>query len=186
MKRLAALLACLTLLAAAQTAAAADMKSPDGAVVMTIAGNIAIANRGAFDPKRDGFLKYHERKFDKAAAFDRAMLEALGTHSATIQFDGWGAAPITFSGPRLKDVLAAVGWTGRQITTLALDGFGTKISRADIDAFDWIQATRTNGKPLGIGQRGPLWLVFDPPGDRAATTEEEGRWPWAIFFIQAE
>ena len=75
---------------------------------------------------------------------------------------------------------------GKQITTLALDGFGTKIAKADLDAEDWILATNGNGRPFGIGQRGPLWLVFDPPGDRPATQEEEGKWPWAIFFIHAE
>jgi hypothetical protein len=31
-----------------------------------------------------------------------------------------------------------------------------------------------------------LWLVFDPPGDRPATTEEEGKWPWAIFLIEVQ
>ncbi len=34
-----------------------------------------------------------------------------------------------------------------------------------------------------IGGRGPLWLVFDPPGSRPATDEEESMWPWSLFFI---
>ena len=33
-------------------------------------------------------------------------------------------------------------------------------------AHDWVLATRTDGRALGIGERGPLWLVFDPLGER--------------------
>jgi hypothetical protein len=62
----------------------------------------------------------------------------------------------------------------------------TAISKPQIDAHNWILATRGNGKPFGIGQWGPLWQVFDPPGDRPATTEEEGKWPWAIFLIEVQ
>lgn len=167
-------------------AQAADMKPPAGAVVLTIGGEIANTNRPPFDEKRDSFLKFHERKFARAMQFDRAMLDGLGTHEISITFPGWGGGPVKFKGPRLSDVLKAAGWQGKQITTLALDGFGTKIAKADIDAHDWVLATATNGSPLGIGQRGPLWLVFDPPGDRPATKDEEGKWPWAIFFIHAE
>ena len=165
--------------------AAADLDRAKGAVVLTITGNIEHTNRGAFVKKRDSFIGYHERTFTKAAEFDRAMLDALGSHRAYIEFDGW-AEPVTFQGPRLADVLKAVGWKGAKITTLALDGFGTAIKKADIDAKNWILATRGNGRAFGIGQRGPLWLVFDPPGDRPATADEEGKWPWAIFMIHAE
>lgn len=185
MKTISTLAAAVILWMVAAPAHAAEMKQPTGAIVLTVGGNIANTNRGSFDPKRDSFLKYHDRSFDKAMEFDRAMLDALGTHKATISFPGWGE-PVTFSGPRLADVLKTAGWQGTQITTLALDGFGTKIAKADLDAEDWILATTGNGRPFGIGQRGPLWLVFDPPGDRPATGEEEGKWPWAIFFIHAE
>ncbi|MGB0629679.1 MAG: hypothetical protein ACPGRZ_03210 [Alphaproteobacteria bacterium] len=165
--------------------AAADLNPPKDAVVLTITGNIAQTNRGPFVKKRESFIGYHERSFTRAAEFDRAMLDDLGTHRAYIEYDGW-AEPVRFEGPRLTDVLKAVGWTGMKITTLALDGFGTAIEKRDIEAHNWILATRGNGKPFGIGQRGPLWLVFDPPGDRPASEQEEGKWPWAIFLIHAE
>ena len=173
----------IVLLAAAP--AAADLDPPRDAVVLTVTGEIAYTNREAFRKSRDSFIAYHERKFTRAAAFDRAMLEDLGMQSARIEYADW-PGPITFQGPRLIDVLKAVGWTGSKITTLALDGFGTAISRREIEARNWILATRGNGRPFGIGERGPLWLVFDPPGDRPATPQEEGKWPWAIFLIHAE
>ena len=168
---------------AALPAAAEELEPPDGSVMLTVTGKIGHTNRLAFHPLRDKFVAFHERGFKKAAELDREMLESLGMSEAHIEFDGWNG-PVTFRGPRLIDVLKKVGWHGAKITTLALDGFGTAISKPQIDAHNWILATRGNGKPFDIGQRGLLWLVFDPPGDRPATTEEEGKWPWAIFLIE--
>ena len=71
MKRILAALALLAAAfatSAAPTAASADgLKPATGAIILTIGGNIANANRPPFDPGSDGFLKYHDRKFDKAA-----------------------------------------------------------------------------------------------------------------------
>lgn len=160
--------------------AAADVEGPAGPVVLTAVGDIEKTNRPPFDAGRDTFLEYHERAFDKAFAFDRAMLEAFGAHEAEIDL---GNGPRVFSGPRLSDVLDAIGCRG-PLTTLALDGFGSDISAADRDSRDWILATAMDGRPFGLGDRGPLWLVFDPPGARPATMEEQGMWPWALFFIR--
>ena len=182
-----ALFTAFALLAAALTSQAAahgHLNPPEGLVVLTVAGNIEETNRGAFDPAADNFLKYHERTFRKAAEFDLPMLEALGTHNIEVVHKTWSDAH-TFSGPYLKDVLKAVGWDGEQITTLALDGYGTKIDKATLEKYNWILATRIDGKPIGIGHKGPLWLLFAPPGDRPATDEEEGMWPWAVFYIEA-
>ena len=64
-----------------------------------------------------------------------------------------------------------------------LDGFATEISAAKVAAHDWVLSTRADGRPHGIGDRGPLWLVFDSPEERPATAEEESMWPWSLFFI---
>ena len=160
-------------------ATAAPAAEPAGPVALTIAGAIEKTNRPPFDAGRDGFFAYHERAFDKAFAFDRAMLAKFPPREAVIDR---GGGPEKFSGPRLADVLAFVGCRG-PLTALALDGFGSEISQADLAARDWILATGADGRPFGIGDRGPLWLVFDPPGDRPATEEEQGQWPWALFYI---
>ncbi len=160
--------------------AAAEL--PAGPVVLTVAGNIATANRPAYDEERDMFLKYHKRPFDKAFVFDRAMLESLGVR--TVRAGGGWAGPKTATGPRLADVLDAAGCRGRALEFLALDGFRFRLSREDVEAREWVVATRADGRPLGLGDRGPLWLVFDPPGDRPATAKEIGLGPWALFFIE--
>ena len=130
-------------------------------------------------------MKYHERTFDKAFEFDRVMLERLGVTQIRIEYERWDG-PITFSGPRLAEVLKAAGWRGGALVTLGLDGYSTRISAAEVEAHDWVLATRTDGRALGIGERGPLWLVFDPLGERPATKDESSMWPWAVFLIQCE
>ncbi len=185
MKTSAALaIAAAFALALAGPAVAADVADgPVGDTVLVVAGDIDRTNRPPFDARRDAFLGYHETGFEKAFAFDRAMLESLGETEIGIEFHQW-IAPKTFSGPRLADVLAAAGCVGKPLATLALDGFSTEIPAEEIAARDWVLATRSNGRPLDIGGRGPLWLVFDPPGDRPATDEEELMWPWALFFLR--
>lgn len=164
----------------APLSAAAD--APSGPVALIVAGAVDKTNRPPFDAARDSFFDYHERSFDRAWAFDLAMLEAFPQRRATIDR---GAGPEVFSGPRLADVLDSVGCRGA-LSTLALDGFGSEIPAAEVRARDWILATRADGRPFAIGGRGPLWLLFDPPGDRPATEEERGMWPWALFYIRCE
>ena len=72
------------------------------------------------------------------------------------------------------------------MTSVALDGFESEMSRETVLAKDWILAIRANGQPLGVGQRGPLWLVHALPEDRPATDDEELSWPWAVFFMRVD
>ena len=183
MKIFAVLLAALLWLVPAAPPAAADVSKPSGTVVLTVAGNIGNSNRPAYDSWRDDLLKYHEYEFDKAFEFDRAMLESLGMSEVRIDRGDWPTA-VTFSGPLLRDVLKTAGWRGGELVTLSLDGYSRRIPRAEVEALHWVLATRADGRPLGIGGRGPLWLLFDPTGDRPASEEDEG--PWALFFILCE
>lgn len=182
---IAALGIALLLGLAAPAARAADLEAPERAVLVTVAGNIQNTNRGPFDPARDLFLKYHERSFTKAAAFDRAMLENLGLHEVVVSIPG-RPAPLRVQGPRLKDLVAAVGGAGKTITLVALDGYGSEVSWDDLQGLDWIVGLRQDGEELGLGQRGPLWVVYSHPDGRDLTVEDELRWPWATFYIEIE
>ena len=164
---------------------AAELGQPAGQVVLTVAGDVGATNRGPYDDFEDGFFKHHERKFDKAAAFDLAMLEGLGMHAVDVTYDKWPKAA-HFEGPWLKDVLAAAGASGKDISVLALDGFASEISAADVAAYDWIVAVKRDGRYLGIGQRGPLWLVYARRDGKAIGAEDEQRWPWAAFLIEVK
>ena len=154
---------------------------PKGAVILTIAGDIAHTNRGAFDPKLDGFMKYHEIEFKKAHTFDIAMLENFPMSEIKCQPLQY-SSNVTFQGPLLRDVLKALGAEWASIQTCALDGFAVDLTSDKVRAKDWILATRVNGKPFGIGDRGPIWMVHTPSTKKVL--EEEENWPWALFYIQ--
>lgn len=166
-------------------ASAANLSSVDGPVVLTIAGNIENTNRPSFDEFRDPFINYHERPFEKAAEFDHSMLEALGTHEIEVSHEAW-PEPVQLEGPRLVDVLKAVGAEPGAMTVLALDGFAVDLSSDDLASEDWIVAIKQDGEYMGLGQRGPAWVVFDPGEDKSITAEEELTWPWAAFFIEVK
>src|SRR5262249_42438221 len=165
------------------TAAAANSPSPAGAPILTVVGKISQINRPPFDKLEDLFFAYHERSFAKAYAFDLAMLEALGMKRVTIAYEGW-PEPLEVEGPFLRDVLAAAGASEGTVATLALDGFATELSASDLAAEDWIVAIKENGRYLGIGQRGPTWVLYARRDGKMATAEDEQRWPWAVFLIE--
>lgn len=164
--------------------ASAELAKPTGTVVLTIGGAVKYSNRAPSNAFDDAFLNSHEYSFRKAAAFDVAMLEKLGTVTTSIKAEPWPRV-VSLEGPRLIDVLMAAGWTGSKITTVALDGFAVEISAADLAARDWILALKADGKYLGVGGHGPAWIVYEVP-DGKASADDESRWSWAVFYIAAE
>ena len=175
--------AALLATASMASVSAGDAQAPEGPVVLTIAGNVAKANRPAYDERRDVFFAYHEHSFDHAFSFDLAMLEGLGVREVHIEYENW-PGPMSLSGPRLADVLEAAGCAPGPLSTLSLDAYATEIPEAELAAHEWILATQANGRPLEIGGRGPLWLIYDPPGERPALREESETWPWGVFYIR--
>src|SRR5262250_3540144 len=147
MRWVCVLVAAAVVAAWAMVGQAAELGEPQGQVVLTVAGEVGATNRGPYDDFEDAFFKHHERKFDKAAAFDLAMLEGLGMHEVTVAYDKWPRT-MRFEGPWLKDVLAAAGASGHDVSVLALDGFASDISAADLDAYDWIVAVKGDGRYL--------------------------------------
>lgn len=161
---------------------AGEVSAPTGMTLLTVGGEVANWNRGPVHEKRDGFLAFHEIRFNRAMAFDRAMLDALEQGRVTAappQVPG----PAVFTGPTLKALLTATGTDPETLLVLALDGYAVELSRADRVAQDWIVATEVDGRPLPIGGTGPLWLVHSPAQGPAPSEEEEQRWVWAIFYM---
>ncbi|MFQ5626479.1 MAG: hypothetical protein ACE5FM_07495, partial [Methyloligellaceae bacterium] len=54
-----------------------------------------------------------------------------------------------------RDVLKALGAQGASIQTRALDGYAVDLTVQKIAEKDWILATRADGRPFGIGDKGP-------------------------------
>lgn len=182
---LAALLALLVVAAATPGVHAQGAPEAKGPVILTVAGEISKTNRGPFNEARDSFFKFHEITFDRALELDRAMLDKLKQGTVKVnapQTDG----PVVLKGALLSDLLEFLGVPeGASIRTVALDGFGTEISTEQIKANDWTLVVSQNGRPLGIGGQGPVWMVYTP-SKVDAPEEEEQQWPWALFYIEVK
>ena len=165
--------------------AAWGLEPAGGAVILTVTGAIENTNRAAFDAFEDPFINYHDRQFEKAAEFDAAMLEGLGMQEIEIVYEDWPRT-VTLAGPLLTDVLAAVGAEPGNLTMLALDGFAVELTGEDIAAEQWIVAIKQDGEYMGLGQRGPAWIVYAPGEDNTITADDEGRWPWAAFLLDVK
>jgi len=179
------LAAVLIAAAWAGMASAAGVAPARGPVLVTITGKIANHNRGAYDPFADAFLKYHEKTFDAALELDREAISALDQVDITADAEPWPHA-VKLRGPLLADVLALAGAQGQTVTLFALDGYGVKLEAADLAAHRWVLAFEADGKPLGIGGRGPAWLAWQGEGAKKATADEEGKWVWSVFYITVE
>jgi hypothetical protein len=179
------LIGAVLVLGLVSSASAGEAERAQGPVLLTVTGEISTTNRAGFDEARDVFIKFHQRKFNKALEFDQAMLEALGMTRAQVTYSGW-PKPVTVEGPLLRDVLKAAGANSAKIQILALDGFTTELSPGDLAEQDWIVALKADGRYLGIGQQGPSWILYSRKDGEPATDKDEARWPWAAFLIEVQ
>jgi hypothetical protein len=121
--------------------AAWALDPPTGKVILTITGKIGAKNSAT------------------AAEFDLAMLEALPQQTFTTQTT-WDRQPVKFSGPLLRDVLAAAKITGVTLQAIAVNDYKTTIPVSDTQKFDMVLAHRMNGQPIPPRTKGPLFIVY--------------------------
>ena len=131
--------------------------------------------------------RWREEKndFKRGFAFDRAMLAGLKQLTVSARAVKW-QAPIRFTGPLMSDVLALAKAQGRTITIHALDGYKQEFTPKELADRPWVLAITADGKPLGIGGRGPAWLVHATLKGKPATEDEEAKWVWSVFYMEAK
>jgi hypothetical protein len=179
------LLAVALVLAWSGFAQAQSMRAPSGPVILTISGKIAQTNRGPFDEKKDAFFKNQQVTFQRAAAFDLAMLEALGMRSVEADYPQGGALH-KFEGPLLRDVLKAVGASGSVVKVAALDGYVQEIELREIEQWPVLLAVREDGAYLPLGGFGPTRIVFPRRDVPALADRNDDKWVWAVVHIAVE
>ena len=170
------------ILGAVVTGAVAEEKPlPKGSPVLTIAGKTAHWNRGAVVPERDSALQQRQIRFDRAMAFDWDMLSALPQHELRVVTP---AGEGTYSGPLLIDVLKASGAEAGKVRLVGLDGSDAELKSEELVDQKWILALVSEGKPAGIGEFGPLWLMHKPASGAMPSHEEMERWVSSVFYIE--
>ena len=172
--------------AAVTCAAGSSVSAEPGGAILTVAGaDVTAPNRGRTEEFSDPFFLYNDQSFERARSFALADLKAMPQHDILVDGEDW-AAPITASGPRLADVLAKAGVAeSTTISIVALDGYTQEFTQEDREAHDWVLSLTIDGEPLGLGGRGPLWLLRDTTGE-TIKPGQRSKWVWAAYLIRAD
>lgn len=149
---------CLVAMAHAPLAWALD--APKDKVVLTITGKVGAPNKGT------------------AAVFDMPMLQKLPQRTFTTQTP-WEPKPTTFTGPLLRDVLAAAQASGSTLEATALNDYKITFPLSDAKDFDVVIAVKMNGEDIPVRTKGPLFIVYpfdNKPELKAAKYYERSIW----------
>lgn len=133
--------AALAVAAASRPARATGLEVPGGPVILTLTGRLRLTNAG------------------ERAQFDMAMLERLPQVSF-ITRTPWYTQPRKFTGPLLRDVLAAAGAQGTTLKTQALNDYRVDIPFDDAQRFDMVLARLLDDKPMPVRDKGPLFIIY--------------------------
>lgn len=120
---------------------ASALPPAEGRAILTLSGRVADKNTA------------------NAAVFDLDMLEKLPQHSFTT-LTPWYQQPVKFTGPLLRDVLAAAKATGTVLKAVALNDYQTSIPMDDLTKHDVILAHRMNDALIPVQSKGPLFIVY--------------------------
>ncbi len=156
--------AAALLAVAAGRAAALDKAS--GPVLLSLTGRVRSPNAGT------------------RADFDMAMLERLPQTSFSTRTP-WYAQPRKFTGPLLRDVLAAAGAHGSVLRAVALNDYWVEIPVEDTALHDVIVARLLDDKPLAVRDKGPLFVIY--PFDSSPELRNPihyGRSAWQLRTIE--
>jgi len=141
-----------------------SVAAPKGRVVLTVTGNIARTNMG------------------QSYQFDMDMIDALPRRTFTTRTP-WYDKPVTFSGPRLADVMAAVGAKGQSIQASAINDYKITIPMSDAIEHGVIMASRIDGQRIPVREKGPLFVVY--PFDSSATLRSSVYYERSIWQLKS-
>ncbi|MFY0638888.1 molybdopterin-dependent oxidoreductase [Maricaulis maris] len=167
-------------LAACQPTAETNRVGPD---LVTLHGPLAQYDRGGMQAAEEPLFASYGLAFERALGFTASELAAFDPLTLDTDFPA-GSDTHSFSGPLLRDVLALAGVSDRSVRVTALDGYQRDISADRYQSHDVILALFQDGRPLGIGGRGPAMLVWPRGTDPALTGMNDDDWVYGVFAIE--
>lgn len=127
-------------------------------VFTQIAADLHAATTG--DPADQGVLLRLVGPSGEERQLTMADLDALPQHSFTTG-TLWTSGPKLYSGPSLHDTLALVGMTDESsVIAVAANDYRVDFKPGAIESDVPIIATRIDGEPYGLRERGPLWIIY--------------------------
>ncbi|APA87232.1 molybdopterin-dependent oxidoreductase [Paraburkholderia sprentiae WSM5005] len=112
--------------------------------------------------------------------FSEAQLLALPAHTITTSTT-WTPRS-TFTGPRLADILKAVGAHGTEIEFRTFDDYTYSVPVTDCERYGVIVAYSMNGQRLKLSDFGPLFLIYprDAFPDELTGAVGDSKFIWQI------
>ena len=144
------------------------LEMPAAPVVLTLSGRVRNTNVGA------------------TAQFDMPMLERLPQKTFSTRTP-WYSQARSFTGPLLRDVLAAAGAKGTVLRAVALNDYWVDIPMDDAARYDMIIARLMDDKPMVVRDKGPLFIVypFDSKSELRSTIYYS-RSAWQLRTIEVQ
>lgn len=156
-----------------------------GPAVVTVFGDVGLANRGPLDPDTDPLFDRYGLGLASAAAIGWDQLAALDQHSIGADFPA-GSAVHEFSGPLLRDVLGLTDPGRGDLVFTAIDGYQLALPQMVFDVHDVLLAIRVDGEPMALGGLGPAMLVWPRIDDVALSGMPDDNWIWGVFAIEVQ
>lgn len=144
------------------------LPAPEGPVILTVGGNVAVTNS------------------ESGAAFDRDLLTGLGVTEITTSTP-WTDGPQRFSGVLARTVLERVGAEGTMVAASALNDYTVEVPMEDFENYDVLLATDMNGEQMQVSDKGPIWIVY--PRDSHPELKDRrlhDRWVWQLKTLQVQ
>ena len=158
--------ACFALMGAASMSIGAEIPAPKGPVILTVSGKITNSNGPA------------------GVTLDAAMLGALPSRT-TVASTPWYPQKTKFEGPLGAALLDLVGATGTVLRVTALNDYAVEIPVADLRKWPVILATKIDGKPISVREKGPIFVIYPFDDDPSLYNELYfGRSSWQLKAIE--
>lgn len=115
------------------------------------------------------------------SAFTLSDLDAMAQETV-VTTTIWTEGVVTFTGPALSTVLEAAGIEGNTLTLIALNDYAIEMpAPGDEDTYP-IVATRLDGAPMSVRDKGPYWIVF--PYDSGPEFQTETIYAQSIWQLE--
>jgi hypothetical protein len=145
-----------------------ELTPPSGRVILEVGGTIEKTSDGT------------------TAFFDLDQLENLGLAEILTE-SPWTDGMTTFQGVPLKTLADYLGARGDHVRLVALDDYTVTVPTSDFEVYQPILATRRNGDPMKIRDKGPIWVIY-PWSEHPEIQNEENyaKAIWQVFQMTFE
>lgn len=116
------------------------------------------------------------------ALLDLDMLEGLA-QTVTIVETPWYDGSQEFSGPLISDLMAYLDITGSELSFIAQNDYAATMPWSDIESYPVILATRHNGEPMSLRDKGPLFVIY--PFDAYPELRNEVTYSRSVWQVKA-